>query len=233
MADPVDPWITEALVSLANSREAEMARVARVLHDDLGPILSAAGLQLDALRMDFREQASEVAARTAEIQKLLERAIDRVRELSYELNPATVDRAGLYFALERLSNRVRSSFQGAVNLSYDPSVRLPPPVAKRIYQIVECALDNAVRHSGATIIDILARLSKESIIAEVADNGRGFSFNDPAVASKGLGLAFMRMHARLGGLNLTIESRTGEGSVIKVAYSAPGAPARETDGMSA
>ena len=233
MADPVDQRITEALVSLANSREAEMARVARVLHDDVGPILSAAGLQLDALRMDFREQAPEVSARTAEIQKLLERAIDRVRDLSYELNPATVDRAGLHFALEHLSRRVRASFPGAIHLSYDPSVRPPPAVAKCIFQIVECALDNAVRHSGATKIDLIARHSRESIIAEVADNGRGFPFNDSAVASKGLGLAFMRMHARLGGLHLTIDSHTGKGTIVRVSYTAPGSSAREADRVSA
>jgi signal transduction histidine kinase len=106
-----------------------MARVARILHDDVGQVLSAIGLQIDVMRMDFVAQAPGIAERSAEIQQLLEKAIDRVRDLSFELNPATVERAGLQFALERMVGRVRQNYKGTVRLMYDSSVRLLVPQA--------------------------------------------------------------------------------------------------------
>jgi signal transduction histidine kinase len=61
-----------------------------MLHDQVGQVLSAAGLQLELLRMDFEQRIPEVSTRTAEIQQLLERALVHVRALICELNPAPV-----------------------------------------------------------------------------------------------------------------------------------------------
>ena len=231
MADPADPGITETLADLASFRDAEMARVARVLHDEIGPVLSAAGLHLDVLRMDFREQTPEAASRTAEIQRLLERAIERLRDLSYDLNPDTVDRAGLEAALERLAGRVRETFSGAIRVTFDPRVRVPKEVARRVFQIVECAIEHAVR-SGANQIDIHAGASEGNIIAEISDNGSGFSKKESEAGAKGPGLALVRLYARLGGLSLKIEKRDEQGTIVRVCYPASTASFRKADGIS-
>lgn len=64
---------------------AERERVAKALHDDIGGTLTAAGVQLELLRMDYRERDPEVAARAGEIQELLERAMERLRGLARQL----------------------------------------------------------------------------------------------------------------------------------------------------
>ena len=73
-----------------------------MLHDDIAQVLSAAGLQLDILRMDLAEAVPGIASRTDEIQKLLDHAVKRVRDLSYELNPPVAERAGLQSGAEWL-----------------------------------------------------------------------------------------------------------------------------------
>ncbi len=119
--------LAQLLVTMMNAREVEYARVSRALHDDVGQVLSAVGLQLDVLRMDFKDRAPDIVQRTQEIQQLLEKAVVHVRDLSYELNPAIVERAGLPFALERLADRFRKGFNGGLRLLIDPGVRLPLP----------------------------------------------------------------------------------------------------------
>ncbi len=104
------------------------------MHDDVSQVLSAVGLQLDAIRMDFREQGPGLDSRTIEIQELLEQAIEQLRDISNELNPSIVERAGLRFALDRLAETVRSNFRGALRLHLDASLRVPTILAKVFYK---------------------------------------------------------------------------------------------------
>ena len=67
--------------------------------------------------------------RIVEIQKMLEGMMGEVREYSYELNPSTVERAGLRAALDRLATRTRTHFGGALRIHADPSVKIDPKIA--------------------------------------------------------------------------------------------------------
>ena len=116
--------LAQKLFAAKSEHEAAMARVARLLHDDVSQILSAVGLQLDAMRMDFRDRLPALDSRATEIQTMLEQAIEQLRDLSNELNPSIVERAGLSFALDRLAGRVRKGFTGNLRLHVDPVKRL-------------------------------------------------------------------------------------------------------------
>ena len=204
------------LIALVTSREMQGTRVARVLHDEVGQILSAVGLQLDVLKLDMQDRVPEISGRTAEIQQLLERAITQVRGLSYELNPAIVERAGLQFALERLCEKCRDEFKGNLRLKYDHSIRVPLAAGNAIYRIFEGALENAVRHSQATKIDVLARLTGTGPAFEIRDNGRGFDPENIDPDSAGLGLILMTHHGLQAGLQYTLRSGIGKGTVIRI-----------------
>ncbi len=131
-----------------NEHEAVLSRVSRLLHDDVSQVLSAVGLQLDAMRMDFRDQRSRFGRRATEIQELLEQAIEQLRDITNELNPSIVERAGLQFALDRLIGKARAGFPGTLRLHFDASLRVPTILAKAFYKIAECALDLAKAHAG-------------------------------------------------------------------------------------
>ncbi len=70
--------------------------------------------------MDFSSQAPGISQRASEIQNLLEQAIEQLRDISNELNPSIVERAGLQFALERLADKTRKNFTGRVALAFRP-----------------------------------------------------------------------------------------------------------------
>jgi signal transduction histidine kinase len=217
----LDPQRTLAqlLVTMMNTREVEYARVSRLLHDEVGQVLSAVGLQLDVLRMDFKSQVPEMMERTIEIQKMLEQAVVLVRDLSYELNPAIVERAGLQFALDRLVSRYRKSCPGALRLLTDASVHVPLSIANILYKIAEHAVENAVKHAQCTQIEVLLRpTQKKMVTLEIRDNGVGFSMDDVQKRAPGLGFILMEYYTSQAGLDLSIKSTLGKGTTVKVSY---------------
>jgi two-component system sensor histidine kinase UhpB len=149
--------LTRLLMSTINAREVESNRVSRALHDDVGQVLSAVGLQLGVLKLDFQGRVPELTDRINEIQGILDQAVRQVRALSYDLNPAVVERAGLQSSLDRLVERYREEFKGSVRILYDSSVRVPLPVGNAWYKIAELALKNAATHSQATRIEVHVR----------------------------------------------------------------------------
>ena len=207
------PTAAQNLIAHIHNRELESARVARILHDDVGQVLSAVGLQLAVLRMDFAAQIPELAGRTTEIQDMLERAMNQLREVSYALNPNIVERTGLAYALDRLAGRYREQFAGSVRLNMHPSVRLEVPVANAFYRIADSALENAVRHSAATHVDILLKAVPSGAELEIRDNGTGFS---QTATTTGLGILLMRHFAVQSESTFVLESSAGKGTIVRV-----------------
>ncbi len=218
MATEEERSLAHLLVSVMNAREQEGARVSRVLHDEVGQVLSAIGLQLDLLRMDLHDKAADNTKRIREIQKVLELSVGQVRDLSYELNPAIVERTGLQFALDRAVGRYRKGFAGKIRLLFDSSVRLPVETATALYKIAEQAIDNAVRHSGATRVEILVRPVKQGVSLEVRDNGAGFPVEQKTAGNTGLGLHLMRYHSTQAGLRFSVASSPEKGTIVKAIY---------------
>jgi two-component system, NarL family, sensor kinase len=218
MATDQQRSLASLLVSVMNAREQEGARVSRILHDDVGQVLSAIGLQLDLLRMDLNEHVADCQPRILEIQKVLELAVAQVRDLSYELNPSIVERTGLQFALDRLVGRFRKDFAGSIRLLFDSSVRLPLEAATAVYKIAEQALENAVTHSGATRIEVMVKLGKQGISLEVRDNGTGVPEDGKAADTTGLGLHLMRYHANQSGLRFSVASIPEQGTIVRAIF---------------
>lgn len=216
--------LAEMLAALVEYRENEFARVSRLLHDEVGQVLSAVGLHLEALRLDFEGRAPEIAGRTAEIQGILEQAVTLVRNLSYELNPAIVERAGLAFALDRLAGRLRDRFKGTLRLLHEPNVHVPAPAGTAFYKIAELAIENAIIHSDCTLIEVLVRRTKAGVTLEVRDNGKGFNVQAACDQQAGLGLTLMEHYGREAGLQYSVESTLGKGTTVRAALPPP-APA--------
>ena len=103
--------LRQTVLGALKSQEFERKMASKFLHDTVGQNLTALGMQLDLVRMDFEEAAPEACARIGEIQKVLETIMEDVRDYSYELNPSTVERAGLRPALDRLVDSHAGAFQ--------------------------------------------------------------------------------------------------------------------------
>jgi signal transduction histidine kinase len=210
--------LARLVVTLMNAQEQEWARVSRVLHDEVSQVMSAVGLQLDVLRMDLQDRVPEISARTAEIQKLLERAISLVRELSYELNPAIVEKAGLQFALERLIGRYRKRYSGTLRLMVDLAELLPPDVASALYKIAHQAIENAVHHSEASLIEVMIKPVSRTTVLEVRDQGIGFRIEELKGKVPGLGLLMMQYYASQADIDFSVTSEPGKGTIVRAVY---------------
>lgn len=221
LAREISAWNTAeqelryTVLGALKAQEFERKAVSRFLHDNVGQNLTAFGLQLDLMRMDLEESAPEVCGRIREMQKVLEEMMEAVREYSYELNPATVERAGLRPALDRLATRLRERFSGIVRLNVDPSLKLDPKVAAAMYYVAQEAVENAVQHSGCSMIEVAVKPARAGAFLEVKDNGKGFDPGDIHGGRRGLGLLSMEHYALQGGLELSIVSNRETGTTVR------------------
>ncbi|MEO8369677.1 MAG: ATP-binding protein [Candidatus Solibacter sp.] len=222
------PWaaaeqeLRHTVLGALKAQEFERAMVSKFLHDSVGQNLTALGLQLDLVRMDLEPVAPALCQNVADIQKMLGDMMESVRDYSYELNPSTVERAGLRPALDRLASRLRQRFQGSLRINVDPSLKLDPKMASALFQILQEAIENAVQHSGCSAIEIAVKSTRTTTVLEVRDNGRGFDPADVVSGRRGLGLLSMEHYAAQAGVELTIISTRESGTTVRAATPEPG-----------
>ncbi len=188
--------------------EAERARWARELHDQTLQGLGALRMMLVAARRSGNPQHVEIAV------ERLEEEIDGLRGLIRDLRPAALDELGLGPAIEGLAERAgrREGLDVSADVSL-PGERLTAELETAVYRIVQEALTNAVRHSGATSVHIAVYADEDAVHAAVSDDGRGF---DPGAPVDGFGLT--GMHERVALLRGELEIASSEtGTVVAAA----------------
>jgi len=191
----------ERLAALYIQARAALIHAGRRLHDDVGSSLSAAGLQLQLLRMD--QPAAH--ARIDETLQILEQALSRVRDLSDGLCPSPVYRGGLKQALLRLEGQY-SSGRCDVEVAYFATAAVPPEVGVGLYDAVGAAVEQACGR-GATRVRVTVR-GKSSLQVRIADNGRK--------AGLARRLSIARLLARQQGLKF--ECATGKSTIVSIRY---------------
>jgi signal transduction histidine kinase len=195
-------------------QEKERSRIARELHDDLGQSLTA--LKMDVIGL--LQQTGTVAdgsAISARILSTIDATVTSVQRISSELRPSALDDLGLVEAIEAeaLLFLARSSIE--CELSLPEAAHVDPIRATAIYRIVQEALTNVARHSGATRVEIRLRERAEELLLEIRDDGCGVTpeqVHDPA----SLGLLGIRERADLVGGTAHFEGVAGRGTIVSV-----------------
>jgi len=207
--------LAEALESerdrVVTGTRRERDRLRRDLHDGLGPSLSGVGLGLQALEsaLEARDDAtaSELLSR---VRVEARTAVDDVRRILDDLRPAALDEASLMAAMRRHAE----ALTGGIPIELDTAVPLPPlppDVEAAAYRIAQEALNNVVRHAGASSARLSLVARGDVLRLEVTDDGHGFV----AARRPGVGLASMRHRAEtLGG---TLDVSSGDGGTRVVA----------------
>jgi signal transduction histidine kinase len=135
-----------------------------------------------------------------------------VHGLSHGLHPSELDALGLVPAVRTLSREL-SATGLRVSLVADSDCRdLPPVAALGLFRVIQEALSNVLKHSGATDAVVTLRRSPDALKVRVEDRGRGFN---PALVADGLGLHSMRERLTLMGGVVQIRSRPGEGTLVE------------------
>lgn len=184
--------------------------VGRLLHDHIGPLLSAAGIRLELLRSDRPETASTVEHALV----ALEEAMERVRGLSRELNPPPAAHLGLKKALSNLVEAQRKSFTGTIRFSYTALLIPPDDVAASVYETVGAVLARAASDRSVTRMAVSVRGAR-NLIVTIESNG---SARWPRTE-----LAALARRVRPAGI--VLDPLTKQGTIVSIRY-APGRPAR-------
>lgn len=199
-----------------HSAEDERRRISRELHDDTAQTLSALMVRLQVAR-DTKDP--HVAERHLdEIRTELARAAESVRRFARALRPAALDELGVVAATSEYGR----SLCAASGLDIDVSEaslthQLDPDAELALYRIVQEALSNVVRHAEATKVGVTFEDGVDRIVATVRDDGRGFVPEEELDRTGGgLGLFGMRERAEYVGGSVTIESRPGRGTEVRV-----------------
>jgi PAS domain S-box-containing protein len=206
------------------AQEEERKRISHELHDDTIQSLVVLSRQLDALSSDGKELPEQFRRGLEELWQQTNGILQGVRRLSQDLRPAAIDSLGLLPAIESLAAEVfkYSGTSTKVNVT-GKERRLPEEVSVALFRIVQEALRNIWRHSGATEAQINIEFNDKSTRITVKDNGRGFklSGNVGDLTKQGkLGLAGMQERAQLISGKLSVQSAPGKGTTITV--EAPG-----------
>lgn len=201
------------------AQEAERARVARDLHDEIGQAITSVllGLRLVETSLSAPELDIEVLlGRLGKVRNVASEALGQVQRLAFELRPTVLDDLGLLPALRRLVDDISGRYGVKVELAaedLDDGTRLPPEAETTVYRVVQEALTNLGRHAGASTCSVvLVRAPASHVRVVVEDDGVGF---DPAATpERGLGLRGMAERAALVGGNVRVISTPGEGTVV-------------------
>jgi signal transduction histidine kinase len=194
----------------------ERQRLARELHDSVTQELYGITMYAEATaRLLAANETGLAAEHLRDLRDTAQEALREMRLLIFELRPPLLDREGLIAALEARLETVEGRSGLQTEFHVEGIDRLPLPLEEGLYRIAQEALNNALRHAQARCIRVCLCGHADRIALEVADDGVGF---DPATAQEGggLGLAGMRERTdRLGG-RLTLTSRPGQGTQVKV-----------------
>ena len=191
-----------------DAQEEERARIARELHDGISQTLLSVRYAMDLAGRQSETGAATVAPTIARGVETLNGAIKEVRRLSHGLRPPLLDELGLVAALRALWEGFAERTGIAAQLDADGfEDSLRPEAATALYRVVQEALSNIERHSGASTVRLRLWSEQGRARMQVGDDGRGF---DPEAAGGGLGLRNMQERiAHFGGILLVRSDARG------------------------
>ena len=198
-------------LNILSAQETERRRIAHVIHDELGQMLTALRLNL---WMSMQTQPDNEALATAHRQAT--EVQEMARTLSHELRPAMLDELGLVATLEWYIDRIEQRANLAI--VFDPEIDeadLPAAIKTALYRLITEALTNITRHAQASVVEILLVAQNDSLILTVVDDGHGFDTRLLERTSS-LGIIGMRERVNLLGGDFLLKSKIGEGTYIAV-----------------
>ncbi len=190
--------------------EQEHIRIGHDLHDGIGQTLTGIASLVEALESKLQGEDKKDAKR---IYELVKTATEETRRLSHGLSPAAVKNRGLAGGLLLIAETVRENFRrDCVCQIDDPAPRVDQEAEIHLFRIAQEAVNNAIRHGGATKLRIsLRHKSSTRGLLEISDNGPGFPDGKISSTGDGIGLRVMEHRAHLINGELKIQTVRSKG----------------------
>ena len=222
----IETFAAHAAVAIQNARLYEASRelsileernrLARELHDSVTQRLFALRLTGEAARDLLERDPAAARAQLERLHELTGEAIEELRAVILALRPATIESEGLAATLAKHVDLLRRAYGRDIGLELEGRPEPPPAAATEVLRIAQEALQNALRHSRSERLTVRLEAQDGSLVLSVADEGKGFDSDAPGVRSHRLGLTSMEERARALGGTLAIDSRLGEGTLVRL-----------------
>jgi signal transduction histidine kinase len=194
--------------------EAERRRTARELHDELGQLLTALKMDLEALRAALPPNEPDLVNRARAMHAMLDTTIAATRRIAADLRPLMLDDLGLAAALDWLTQNFSKQTGIATDLVIDDTVaQVPEPIASALYRITQESLTNVTKYAHATTTEIRLERDGDWVQLTVRDNGRGIEDADQNKRGT-FGLLGIRERVMLLSGEITISGKHGRGSEV-------------------
>ncbi len=202
--------------------EHERKRISQELHDGIGQYLTTIKVSTENLLISNRGNLDRqrLDERLRSNIALLKEAIMDVSRVSMDLRPPILDDLGILATINwflREYGKVYRTIRIEKDIPLDDA-DIPPKIRIVVFRVLQEAMNNIARHSGADLVRISMRKSGEAIEFSITDNGKGF---DPVRMQKnrcGLGIAGMRERVAFSLGSFSIESSEGNGTMIRIAW---------------
>jgi signal transduction histidine kinase len=201
--------------AMVEAQELERKRLAIELHDGLGQVLSTARITLSSLEGELQDNQE---AQLSSSIKLIDRAVSEIRSVSHSMMPtALVRENGLEPAIQEIIKQINISGKIQAEFSVNKHVELPDYVQINIYRIVQEIVNNIIRHSQATKIEIVMLFYETTAQLSISDNGTGIEIK---TLEKGTGLGWRNIKNRVDILKGEISLISGKdsGSIIGIEF---------------
>jgi signal transduction histidine kinase len=194
--------------------EKERKRLAEDLHDDMGPILSTIKLYLGMLSDPPKEEKVIID----KVAGLLDNAIAEIRVISQNLLPVALQNRGLLQAIQELAEHINTSGKTHIYLSAEMlSIHCSKEDEIAIFRIIHELLNNIIKHSQATEVQVNMSLENNVLKIQIKDNGVGFDYNNMRnVSNKGLGLRSVTNRVNMLQGRVNFNSEAGKGTEVKL-----------------
>ena len=194
----------------------ERQRLAHNLHDAISQTLFSATMIAEALPQLLDREPEKTKQRLEQLHRLTRGAMAELRALLYELRPAALVEMEFGDLLRQLTDSLQGQTRIRTSLQVEGQRTLPPDVQTALFYITQEALNNVVKHAGASRVNVYLRNDPGELELAITDDGRGFA--PEQIRPTSLGLAIMRERAEAIGAVLTVSGQNGLGTRVVITW---------------
>jgi signal transduction histidine kinase len=210
---------TDSIQAIISGQENERRRLAREIHDGIGPLLSSAKLELDLFLEDLKELDSNIPdEKLYNIRQTIDTISVDLRDLSHSLIPRLLEEFGLLSAFQNMVSRLNRTKKSSVDLycNLDPEDRFDKDIELNLFRCGQELLNNAIKHANAKKVILQLIKHENSIVLMVEDDGIGFDPDQSKKNSDGIGLLNIDTRVRALNGDFLIEAEKERGSLVSI-----------------
>ncbi|MBS4174178.1 sensor histidine kinase [Bacillus sp. FJAT-49736] len=200
------------------AQEEERKRLSREIHDGPAQMLANMLIRSDLIEKIYRERgAREAINEVSDLKRMVRSSLSEVRRIIYDLRPMALDDLGLVPTLRKYLGRTEEYNNGAPHIQFfnvGEELRLDSNYEVALFRLVQESVQNALKHADASVIQVKLEMKKDRITVIIKDNGKGFDVRAKKEGS--FGIVGMKERIELLDGNITIDSKTGLGTIVTI-----------------